>query len=354
MSEIRRTPLFDAHVALGGKLVDFAGWEMPIQYAGIKAEHEAVRTTSGLFDVSHMGEVRVLGADAEAFLNFACLNDASKLKVGRAQYSMIANDSGGLIDDIYLYREADTNFLVVCNASNREAVVPHLQNLATDYDVVVTDESDDWALIALQGPDAQKQLEAVCSADLSALRKNRYEDVNYQTSEIRVAKTGYTGEKIGYEIFVRPNSAASLWTALIDAGATPCGLGARDTLRLEAGFPLFGHEFDGTTNPLCSDYAWVVKDKDFFGRTALWQPDCSKKLVGIKLTDKGIAREGYVVKKDGVEIGTITSGTMSPSLGIAIAMAWVDVAYAEVNTAISIEVRNKELAALIVEMPFGQ
>lgn len=354
MTAIKRTPLYDTHVALGGKLVDFAGWEMPIQYEGIKAEHEAVRTTSGLFDVSHMGEVRVTGSGAESFLNYACLNDATKIKIGRAQYSMIANDSGGLIDDIYLYREADTNFLVVCNASNRAAVVPHLQKLAEDFDVVVTDESDDWALIALQGPEAQKQLETVCGADLSALKKNRYEDLSYLSSNIRVAKTGYTGEKIGYEIFVRPADAATLWTALIDAGATACGLGARDTLRLEAGFPLFGHEFDGTTNPLCSDYAWVVKDKDFFGRSALWQPDCSKKLVGIKLTDKGIAREGYVVKKDGAEIGIITSGTMSPSLGMAIAMAWVDAEHAELNTVISIEVRNKELAALIVEMPFGQ
>ncbi len=371
MTTIKRTPLFDTHVALGGKMVDFAGWEMPIQYQGIKAEHEAVRQHSGLFDVSHMGEIRVTGTGAEAFLNYACLNDATKLKIGRAHYSMIANDSGGLIDDIYLYREAEDNFLVVCNASNRAAVVPHLQTLATDYAVTVHDESDDWALIALQGPEAQIQLEKVCSKELTDLKKNRYIDVDYASSNIRIAKTGYTGEKIGYEIFVRPSNATQLWNALIEAGTTPCGLGARDTLRLEAGFPLFGHEFDATTNPLCSDYAWVVKDKNFYGREALYekmeQTRCFQRLVGIELIHKGIAREGYIVKtliktdNTGLGLsldlatmttGKITSGTMSPTLGKAIAMAWVDKADAEIGTELLVEVRNKDIAAKVVEMPF--
>ena len=353
--ELKQTPLHGAHQELGAKLVDFAGWSMPMQYQGISAEHMAVRTSSGLFDVSHMGEIRIKGQGAEDFLRYATLNDPKKLRVGRGQYSMLPNDKGGLIDDLYIYREAEDDFLIIANASNYLAVASHLDKLAQDYDCDVVDESDDWALLALQGSEALGQLNRLLADgedSLDDLKKNRFRDCVLGGVRARAAKTGYTGESIGFEIFVRPDDALTLWDAIIGAGATPCGLGARDTLRLEAGFPLFGHEFSATTNPLCSSYAWVVKDKDFYGREAMWQPSCDKALVGLNMKDKGIPREGYKLFKDDICIGEVTSGTMSPLLKKGIALAWVDKEASSIGLEIMVEVRAKLLAAEICETPF--
>lgn len=354
-----RTPLYDAHVTAGGKMVDFAGWEMPVQYQGIAVEHQAVREGAGVFDVSHMGELIIEGEQATEFLSFISLNNPAKLKAGRGQYSMLPNNEGGLIDDIYLYREADTRFLMVCNAANRTAVLAHVHERAAHYAVTIRDISEDYALMALQGPKAEDILASLLSDEAEALlrklKKNRFLDttviIEGQAIAIRPARTGYTGED-GFEIFVAPDEASLVWEALLEAGVTPCGLGARDTLRLEAGFPLFGHEFDATTNPRCSYYAWVVKDKDFYGRENLWNKDCGQRLVALETRERGIPREGYEVLVQDNVVGRITSGTQAPLSKKGIALAWLDTAHSALGTAVHIQVRNRKVAAEVVEVPF--
>lgn len=349
---MKKTPLFASHVTLGARMVDFAGWQMPVQYpTGITEEHLAVRTDVGLFDVSHMGEIRITGKEASAFLAFVTLNDPHKLKPGWGQYSMLPNDSGGLIDDLYIYMDAEDNYLVVCNASNKDSVLSHLQKLSSHYAIQIIDESDSWALLALQGPGAAIMLARFISEDLSSLKKNRKQTVILNTCMVDAARTGYTGED-GFELFCRPNDASKVWDTLIAAGAKACGLGARDSLRLEAGFPLFGHEFSSNTNPLCSDYAWVVKDKPFFGREAMWGKPCKQRLVGFKLHERGIARQGYKIFGDGKEIGEVSSGTISPFTRESIGLAWLDSAYAQVGTSVLIEIRRDTFEATISKPPF--
>lgn len=348
---MKKTPLYAAHVAQDARLVDFAGWQMPLNYAGgIQQEHLAVRSEAGLFDVSHMGELRVSGPDATTFLQFATLNDPAKLKPGRGQYSMLPNDRGGLIDDLYVYRDAD-DYLIVCNAANRDVVVGHLKLLVQSYRVDVVDESDSWALLALQGPGSALLLTRLTAEDLTHVRKNQKVAARLKGINVDLARTGYTGED-GFEVFCRPEDALNLWSTLVDAGAQPCGLGARDTLRLEAGFPLYGHEFTETTNPLCSDYAWVVKDKDFYGRTAMWGITCSQRLVGLRLDERGVARQGYKLFAEDIPIGEVTSGTISPLTREGIAMGWLQTAYAAPGQKVKIEIRGQKVAATVVKPPF--
>lgn len=356
---MKRTTLYELHLASGARMVDFAGWEMPIQYGGgINQEHLAVRESVGLFDVSHMGEIRVSGPGALTFLRYATLNDPEKLKPGRGQYSMLPNDHGGLIDDLYIYCTAPEDYLVVCNASNREAVVAHLTRLVRDYDADAQDVSDSYGLLALQGPGAALLLSRLTDADVGGLKKNRTLPGTVGGAEVTFARTGYTGED-GFEIFCAPEGAPALWRALTGAGAVPCGLGARDTLRLEAGFPLFGHELTEDTNPRCTDFAWVVKDKPFYGREAIWERSCTRQLVGLRLLQRGVARQDYRVLAPGSsedelgeKIGEVTSGTISPLTREGIAMAWVRKAYSEPGTEIAIEVRAQPLPAVVVKPPF--
>ena len=356
---MNRTVLYELHLEAGARMVDFAGWEMPIQYAaGIHQEHLAVRESSGVFDVSHMGEVRVTGAGALELLRFATLNDPASLKPGRGQYSMLPNDHGGLIDDLYVYCTDVGDYLVVCNASNREAVVTHLGKLARDFDADVDDVSDLFGLLALQGPGAALLLSRVTDADVGGLKKNRTLTGTIKGCGVTFARTGYTGED-GFEIFCRPDDAPAVWRALTAAGAAPCGLGARDTLRLEAGFPLFGHELTAETNPRCTHFAWVVKDKPFYGRDAIWSRTCTRQLVGLKLLQRGVARQGYRVLAPGAneeelgeKIGEVSSGTISPLTRDGIAMAWIRRAYSEPGTEIAIEVRAQPLPAVVVKPPF--
>lgn len=356
---MRRTSLYEQHLASGARLVDFAGWEMPIQYGGgINQEHMAVRESAGLFDVSHMGEIRVAGPGALEFLRYATLNEPAKLKPGSGQYSMLPNDHGGLIDDLYVYCTAPEDYLVVCNAANQDAVVAHLMRLAADYDTEVEDVSDAYGLLALQGPGAALLLSRLTDADVSGLKKNRTLRGSLAEAEVTFARTGYTGED-GFEIFCAPEDAPALWLTLVEAGAAPCGLGARDTLRLEAGFPLFGHELTGETNPRCTDFAWVVKDKTFYGREAIWERTCTRQLVGLRLLQRGVARQGYRVlalsedeEELGEKIGEVTSGTISPLTREGIAMAWVRRAYSEPGTEIAVEVRAQPVRAVVVKPPF--
>jgi aminomethyltransferase len=349
---MNRTPLYDTHVALGARMVEFAGWSMPVHYpSGIQQEHIAVRSDVGLFDVSHMGELRVIGEDATAFLQYATLNDPGRLKLGRGQYNMLPNDRGGLIDDIYVYRERDDEYQIVVNAANVARALAQLRTLAEGFTCHVVDESSTWALMALQGPGSALLLGRVVDDDLTRVRKNATLLTTVSGCPVKVSRTGYTGED-GFELFCHPTDASIVWDVLTHAGALPCGLGARDTLRLEAGFPLYGHELDDTTNPLCTAFAWVVKDKPFFGREAMWDRPCPRRLVGLKLVERGIARQGYRVFFGADVAGEITSGTLSPLTRESIAFAWVDAAAAAEGTAIEVEIRGQRVAASVVAPPF--
>ena len=350
---MKRTPLHDTHVALHARMVDFAGWQMPIQYrTGINEEHNAVRDSCGIFDVSHMGQIRITGDGAVDFLRYVALNDAARLKVGRAQYSMLPNNSGGLIDDIYVYRDGESDFMIVSNAGNHDSVMSHLDSLSkAKQDVDVSDESADWAVLAVQGPEATRILSEMTGQELDATRKNATEFASIAGHEIRLTRTGYTGEA-GFEVYTKPEAAVPVWQALTASGAVPCGLGARDTLRLEAGFPLFGNELDANSNPLCTPMAWVVKDKDFFGRPEMMNADCARRLVGLELLQRGIPRGGYAIVKDGRQVGTVTSGTISPWSRKAIALGWLDSGFSEPGTELAVEIRGQPVEAVVAELPF--
>ena len=355
---LKRTSLYNIHSTLNARIVDFAGWEMPLHYpTGIQKEHIGVRQTCGIFDVSHMGEVRITGEDSVRFLGYATLNDPTKLRVGRGQYSMLPNNKGGLVDDIYIYCEGEKNFLIVCNASNIQTVIEHLEFLANNfvskgYTVAVNDESDHWALLALQGPDAKLLISHELEFDIAKLNKNRLIETKFNNYAVIIARTGYTGED-GFEIFCNPENAVGIWKILIELGAMPCGLGSRDTLRLEAGFPLYGHEFTVDTNPLCSHYAWVVKGKDFYGCDVMCNPSCEQRLVGIRLQERGIARQGYNILDDnGNIIGRVTSGTISPLTKDSIALGWVNNVYADVGQKLNVEIRGKAVPANVSKLPF--
>ncbi|GAA5514745.1 aminomethyltransferase [Deinococcus carri] len=329
-------------------MVPFGGWDMPVQYAGVKAEHDAVRTRAGVFDVSHMGEFRVQGPDAEAFLQRVTTNDIGKLKPGRAQYNWLPNEAGGLVDDIYVYRVGAEEFLLVVNASNVAKDWAHLQAHAAGSDVQLTDESGRWGLLAVQGPEAAALLQPHLDVDLGAKKKNAYFPARLFGQDVWLARTGYTGED-GFEVFVDAEGAEALWEKLLTLGLTPAGLGARDTLRLEAGFPLYGHEFAEDLHPLASTYTWVVKDKEHVGRAGI-QAQPPVKLIGLAL-ERVPVREGYPVLLNGQPVGHVTSGTSSPTLGHPIAMALVQ-ADAAHEGAYEVEVRGKAQPARRVELPF--
>jgi len=350
---MKTTPLHEQHLALGAKMVPFAGFDMPIQYTSITSEHLAVRGLAGMFDVSHMGEFWIRGPQALEFLQYVTLNDVSKLKVGRAQYSMLPNASGGLVDDIYVYRTGETEYLMVVNASNIEKDWLHLKGLIEGFDVELENASEFFALLAVQGPRAAATLQKLSDTDLLERKKNDTFMAKIAGKWARLARTGYTGED-GYEVFLAPDEVRVVWKALLDADVTPCGLGARDTLRLEAGFPLYGHELTDETIPLCTPLAWVVKAyKTFHGKEAMMGRPCVQKLVGLTL-ETGIPREGYPVVKDKAKVGYITSGTHSPVLKKGIGMAYVNTELAETGANLEVEIRGKTVPATVVETPFVQ
>ncbi|MER3481575.1 MAG: glycine cleavage system protein T [Meiothermus sp.] len=346
---MKTTPLTVAHRALGAKMAPFAGYDMPIQYTSITAEHLAVREAAGVFDVSHMGEFWVRGAQALDFLQYATLNDAAKLKVGRAQYSMLPNGRGGVVDDIYVYHTGEGEYLVVVNAANIEKDWNHLQSLAKGFRADLEDASESTGLLAVQGPKAAQVLQTLCDVDLSSKRKNDTFTATIAGKPARLARTGYTGED-GFEVFTEAGDLKAVWDALLQAGVTPCGLGARDTLRLEAGFPLYGHELTDETNPRCTPFGWVVKEyKEFFGKAALLAGGCEEVLVGL-LLEEGIPREGYLVRSGGEGVGRVTSGTISPLLKKGIALAYVR--SGAVSGRLEVEIRGKTYPAQVVNPPF--
>ena len=356
---LARTPLYENHRRAGAKLVEFAGWEMPVQYSGLMEEHRAVRTAAGLFDVSHMGQVRVAGAGAEAYLQRLTPNDVAKLQPGRAHYSGLLDEAGHYLDDILVYRLAAEEFLVVVNAANADADFAWMSAQAHP-DAVLRNVSDEWALLALQGPRAPAILAKLSSDDLTAIKYYRFAEGKVAGKPAILSRTGYTGED-GFELYVAPQDAPGIWDALLDAGRAdgllPAGLGARDTLRLEAGMALYGHEIDTTTTPWEAGLDWVVKmDKgDFIGRAALERAlaeGVRRRLVGFEVTGRGIARQGHAVLGDGRRVGAVTSGTFSPTFEKALGMAYVPVDLSEVGTAVAIDVRGKAVEAKIAPLPF--
>lgn len=353
-----RTPLHDAHLRAGARMVEFAGWEMPVQYAGLLEEHEAVRTKVGLFDVSHMGEVIFRGPKALAALQAVFTNDLSKVVDGQAQYGCLCRPSGGIVDDVVIYRRGAEDFLVCVNAGNRQKDFEWLAAHAGGADV--KNESDEWAQLALQGPLAAQLLQRLCDQNLSLVKTYRFTSGAVAGVPCLVARTGYTGED-GFELFCKADQAVRLWDALLDAGKPegiqPCGLGCRDSLRLEMAYRLYGSDMDDDATPLEAGLAWVVKlDKgDFVGREALLrqkEAGLSRKLVGFQLTQAGIARHGYPVVLDGRPVGVVTSGTKSPSLGTAIGLAYVPPALAAEGSTFAVEIRGRPVAATVVKTPF--
>jgi len=353
-----RTPLYDTHVRAGARIVEFAGWDMPVQYQGILDEHEAIRTRVGLFDVSHMGEVVFRGPKALEALNRAFTNDLGKAADGQAQYGCLCRESGGIVDDVVVYRRAADDLLVCVNASNRQKDFDWLAAHAGGADV--KNESDDWAQLALQGPLAAQLLQRLTNVNLSVLRSYRFANGEVAGVSCLVARTGYTGED-GFELFCPPTEAARLWGELMEAGRhekiVPCGLGARDSLRLEMAYRLYGSDMDDAITPLEAGLGWVVKlDKgDFVGRDALVrqrEQGLARKLVGFVLTDPGIPRHGYPVLQDGRKVGEVTSGTKSPSLGTSIGLAYVPPALAAESSTFAVEIRGRAAAARAVKTPF--
>ena len=353
-----RTPLYATHLRHGARMVEFAGWDMPVQYTGLIEEHEAVRQAVGLFDVSHMGEVIFRGPKALPALQAVFTNDLSKVADGQAQYGCLCRENGGIVDDVVIYRRSAEDFLVCVNAGNRQKDFEWLRAHAGGADV--RNESDDWAQVALQGPKAVAVLKKLTDTGLDAIKTYRHAPGKVAGVPCLIARTGYTGED-GFELFAPAARAEALWAALMEAGRPegiqPAGLGCRDTLRLEMAYRLYGSDMDDQASPLEAGLGWVVKlDKgDFVGRAALQkqkEQGLSRKLVGFKLTEPGIARHGHVVVREGRPVGLVTSGTRSPSLKISIGLAYVPPALAAEGSALAVEIRGKPVAAEVVKTPF--
>ena len=361
VSALKKTPLHAVHQSLGARMVPFGGWDMPVEYSGIAAEHLAVRTHAGLFDVSHMGEIEVAGRDALAAVQLVTSNDASRLSVGQAQYSALTTPAGTFVDDVLVYRLATSHFLLVVNASNIEKdyawIAHHIGGVG---DAVAVDASSRYALIAVQGPAAAAILEGSTGVDLRQLKYYRFATGEVCGARATISRTGYTGES-GFEIFVAPQVAQRVWSGLLESGRphglVPAGLGARDTLRLEAAMRLYGNDIDETRTVLEAGLEWIVSwDKgDFIGRDALGQQRAdgpTRRLVGFEMIDRAIARHGYPVLIANDPVEHVTSGTLTPFLKKAIGMAYLPAGRAQVGAEFEVDIRGRRARARVVDMPF--
>lgn len=359
-TELKKTALYDAHVALGAKMVPFAGYNMPVRYTSDMEEHTTVRRGVGIFDVSHMGEFIIRGKGALELLQKITSNDVSKLYPGKVQYSCLMNEEGGIVDDMLVYKLEEETYMLVVNASNIEKDKNWIlsQNI---FDAELSDVSDEYALFAVQGPLATKALQPLALTDLSAMEYYTFKkEVFAGVDGVIVSATGYTGSG-GFELYVPNEQAMEVWKKILETGKLfnlkPIGLGARDTLRLEAGFCLYGNDIDETTSPLEAGLGWITKfTKDFIGSEVLKtqkEGGLTRKLIGFEMVDRGIPRHGYsVTDAAGNVIGRVTSGTQSPMLGIGIGMAYVDASHATPETELYIGIRDKQLKAKVVKMPF--
>ncbi|OIQ22085.1 MAG: glycine cleavage system protein T [Flavobacterium sp. MedPE-SWcel] len=357
---MKNTALTHIHEALGAKIVPFAGYNMPVQYEGVTAEHETVRNGVGVFDVSHMGEFLLSGPKALDLIQKVSSNDASVLTVGRAQYSCIPNEDGGVVDDLIIYRIKEEEYLLVVNASNIEKDWNWISS-KNDMGVDMRNISDDYSLLAIQGPKAVEAMQALTSVDLSTIKYYHFEVADFAGIEhVIISATGYTGSG-GFEIYAKNSEIEQIWNKVFEAGAShgikPIGLAARDTLRLEMGFCLYGNDISDTTSPLEAGLGWITKfTKEFTNSAALKQQKeegVTRKLVGFELTERGIPRHDYeITDKEGNVIGIVTSGTMSPSLNKGIGLGYVPMAYAKADSEIYIRIRKKDVAAKVVKLPF--
>ena len=360
-ADLRTTPLHARHRASGARMVPYAGWEMPVEYSGITAEHLAVRTRAGVFDVSHMGEIEVAGKGALQAVQRISSNDASALKVGQAQYAGLLTPQGTFVDDMLVYRMAPSHFMLVVNAANTAKDVAWIsEQVKSSGDVAIVDSSSRYALIAIQGPAAREVLQPLTGVDLGELRYYWFAYGEVAAARVTISRTGYTGED-GYEIFVPPAMADRVWQALLEsgrsAGVVPCGLGARDTLRLEAAMRLYGNDIDETTTVLEADLGWTIgwKKGDFIGRERLLEQKekgVTRRLVGFGMVDPGIARHGYAVLAGGTRAGVVTSGTQTPFLKKAIGMAYVPIGSAAPGSELEIDIRGRAAKARVVPLPF--
>ena len=358
---LRKTALHARHLASGAKMMPFAGWDMPVEYAGLASEHLAVRTRAGLFDVSHMGEIEIAGKNAVAAIQRIACSDPVQLKVGQAHYSGLLTPEGTFIDDTIVYRMGPSHFLIVVNAGNVTKDFAWIKEQVNGVgDAAAIDSSSRYALIAIQGPVAREVLQQLATIDLSEIQPFWFAHGEVASARAMIACTGYTGED-GFEIFVPPNMADKVWQALLaaggPAGVVPAGLGARDTLRLEASMRLYGNDIDDTTTVLEAGLGWMIgwTNEAFIGRDRLLDEKArgvTRKLVGFEMIDRGIARHGYSVLQGGVAVGTVTSGTQTPTLGKAIGMAYVPVEQSKPGTEIEVEIRGRAAKARVVRMPF--
>jgi aminomethyltransferase len=357
--DLKRTPLFDVHAGLKARMVDFGGWNMPVQYVGIIEEHNAVRNSVGIFDVSHMGEIDIRGPEAQKLVDFVSTNNAGKLHTGQAHYSALLYEHGGFVDDILVHKVSDTHFFLCVNSSNQEKDFERIQS-HNRFDAAVEFSSDRYAQIAIQGPNALATLQKLTDTKLNDIKYYWFADGAVAGVPARIARTGYTGED-GFEIYIAPESAARIWNKIIEAGEEfgikPCGLGARNTLRLEAKMALYGHEITASINPFEADLAWIVKlDKgDFLGRQALEktsQQGVARKLVGFEMKDRGIGRDGYEISINDEAAGWVTSGGPSPTLGKNIGLCYLPAEKAVPGVPIQISIRNAPVEAVTVPTPF--
>lgn len=356
---LKRTPLHAAHLSLGARMVDFGGWEMPVQYSGVVDEHLAVRNAVGLFDVSHMGEIEIHGPEAARLVDFVTTNAVSKLQIGQAQYSGLLYEHGGFVDDILVHKVADDHFFLCVNAANQEKDFAHI-SAANRFDARVEFASDRYAQIAVQGPLALPTLQKLTPVDLPPIHYYWFADGMVSRTQARIARTGYTGED-GFEVYVHPSDAIRIWHELLEAGREfgikPCGLGARNTLRLEAKMALYGHEIHASITPYEADLGWIVKLEkgDFIGRAALSrqkQQGVRRKLVGFEMRGRGIGRDGYEVRLHGSPAGWVTSGSPAPSLSRNIGLCYLPAAEARLGAQIEVMVRSQPVEAETVPTPF--
>jgi aminomethyltransferase len=358
IATLRRTALFDLHEQQGGRMVPFAGWSMPVQYRGIVEEHNAVRERAGVFDVSHMGRVFVVGADAEQLLRSAVTYNVAKIAEGRGHYTLLCNEEGGIIDDPYVYRLDPQRFLVVGNASNADRDLAQIRVLVhSDMEVELLDRQEQTVMLAVQGPAAAGHMARIIGPEVPAMEHRACTELPFMQYKLFVSRTGYTGED-GFEIVTSTEAGRAIWRQLVASGVEPCGLGARDTLRLEAALALCGNDIDETTTPYEAGLGWVVSLDDgaeFIGRSALERAKAARperKLACLKATDRGVIRSHYAILHRGERVATVASGGFSPTLGHSIAMAYLPVALTQYGTELQVDVRGRLLPVVVVRRPF--
>lgn len=358
---MKNTALAETHIALGAKMIPFAGYSMPVSYQGITIEHETVRTKVGVFDVSHMGEFLIEGPKALDLIQKVSSNDASKLTIGKAQYGCLPNETGGIVDDLIVYRIKAQTYLLVVNAANIEKDWKHISKYNTDYGALMRNISNDYALLAIQGPKAVEAMQSLSSYDLASIKFYHFVVGDFAGIEhVIISATGYTGSG-GFEIYCKNTEVQQIWDKVFEAGAPygikPIGLAARDTLRLEMGYCLYGNDIDDTTSPFEAGLGWITKfTKEFVNSEALWaekKQKTKRKLIGFELNEKGIPRKGYdILNNAGIKIGKVTSGTMSPSLNKGIGLGYVQTAFSNVGERMYVTIRNKQIVATVVKPPF--